>query len=307
MTISDAYNAGVAALAAQRTKLASIEEAIETPRPGDLHSASSRDALNNRPDNLLVIQLGAADDFITASTYADRVRGGAGNDTILAAADGVFQFQGGPGDDELRANANDGNHLAGGPGQDNLIGGEGQDNMRGGSGDDVLFGDAQNDTLQGGTGDDTINAGADDDEVSGQDGADLLNGGSGNDTVRGNGGNDLLLGDLGDDLLNGGRGNDVLDGGSGSDRYVFKAGSGHDTIDAFDAAGTASTSEDSDQIVVHDLDGELRTTTEEDGSLRLWIGDEGDRSVKVTLNDPAAGTPDFTHEQILAALNIVLR
>jgi Ca2+-binding RTX toxin-like protein len=50
--------------------------------------------------------------------------------------------------------------------------------------------------------------------------ADLLYGGSGNDRMYGRGGNDVVHGDSGDDLLVGGEGADVLLGGEGRDRIT---------------------------------------------------------------------------------------
>jgi Ca2+-binding RTX toxin-like protein len=67
----------------------------------------------------------------------------------------------------------------------------------------VLNGDAGNDTLEGGNG------------------FDLLNGGDGDDRLEGNAGNDTL---------DGGAGNDVLRGGLGADTFVFRVGSGNDTV-----------------------------------------------------------------------------
>ncbi|PBQ01683.1 hypothetical protein CCL23_27990, partial [Pseudomonas syringae] len=48
--------------------------------------------------------------------------------------------------------------------------------------------------------------------------------------MLGGAGNDTLTGGYGNDTLDGGSGNDSLDGGYGSDTYVFRKGSGQDTI-----------------------------------------------------------------------------
>ncbi|RMR63373.1 calcium-binding protein, partial [Pseudomonas cichorii] len=78
-----------------------------------------------------------------------------------------------------------------------------------------------------------------DETVTGYESADNLFGLSGNDTLNGRAGDDILDGGDGNDTLNGGDGNDTLDGGSGndllsgdygSDTYVFRKGSGQDTI-----------------------------------------------------------------------------
>ncbi|MDB5525646.1 MAG: hypothetical protein JWM58_3409 [Rhizobium sp.] len=69
------------------------------------------------------------------------------------------------------------------------------------------------------------------------DGADQLHGGSGDDKIYGGAGNDRLFGDAGADLLDGGIGNDRLAGGAGEDLFVFRTGTGRDTIVDFDAQG----------------------------------------------------------------------
>ena len=81
------------------------------------------------------------------------------------------------------------------------------------SGTDRLDGLAGADQLFGLSGDDWLVAG---------DGADYLDGGDGADTQLGGGGNDQLGGDAG---------NDKLIGGNGDDIYVYRVGSGADTID----------------------------------------------------------------------------
>ncbi|SUA36440.1 iron-regulated protein FrpC [Neisseria zoodegmatis] len=105
-------------------------------------------------------------------------------------------------------------HLHGfGNDSDNLINGNiGNNRLNGNGGDDVLYGNSGNDTLFGGKGNDTLFGGAHD------------------DTINGDEGNDTLYGGSGRDILNGGAGNDELYGGAHSDTYIFRAGSGHDTI-----------------------------------------------------------------------------
>ncbi|MDY0399005.1 MAG: calcium-binding protein [Desulfuromonas thiophila] len=85
-----------------------------------------------------------------------------------------------------------------------LVGTNGMNLLQGLAGDDQLFGLS---------GDDWLVAG---------DGADYLDGGAGNDVQLGGAGSDQLGGDAGDDLLIGGADDDI---------YVYRAGSGADTID----------------------------------------------------------------------------
>ncbi len=69
--------------------------------------------------------------------------------------------------------------------------------------------------------------------MDGKGGDDILYGNNGNDTLLGGLGNDLLDGGNGRDILDGGAGDDILTGGNGGDTFVFKPGSGHDTITDF--------------------------------------------------------------------------
>ena len=98
-------------------------------------------------------------------------------------------------------------------GDDTLQGGDTMDDIQlGGKGNDKLYGNNGNDILDGG------------------EGTDYLEGGYGNDIQFGGKGNDKLYGNNGNDTLDGGEGNDYLEGGFGDDTYIWKAGSGSDTI-----------------------------------------------------------------------------
>ncbi|OSR24185.1 hypothetical protein B7R56_26660 [Pseudomonas savastanoi pv. retacarpa] len=95
---------------------------------------------------------------------------------------------------------------------------------------DTLTGYATADSLFGQDGNDSLSGRAGDDVLDGGNGSDTLYGEDGNDTLLGRAGNDSLSGGYGDDVLDGGSGNDSLDGGYGSDTYVFRKGSGQDSI-----------------------------------------------------------------------------
>ncbi|WP_238366487.1 Hint domain-containing protein [Mesobacterium pallidum] len=122
----------------------------------------------------------------TASAGADSltfdsieaITGGAGADTINAAADGSgLALSGGGGADSLIAGSGD-DTVAGGTGNDTIRGGGGRDTITGGDGADSLYGDGGMDTLQGGAGNDQLFGGADEDYF-------VLGTGDGNDTIWG--------------------------------------------------------------------------------------------------------------------------
>ncbi len=208
--------------------------------------------------------LGASDFTGTGNELANRITGGASNDTLSGAA----------GNDTL----------IGGLGNDILDGGAGNDTMTGGAGNDTYYVDSTRDSVseaagQGtdsvltslasyklgnnvenltftgtsafkGTGnalDNAINGNAGNDTLDGSTGHDTLHGNGGNDTLIGGTGNDVLYGDAGNDTLSGGidvdwlyggLGNDTLTGGAGADKFVFAeyGAANADRITDFDAA-----------------------------------------------------------------------
>jgi Ca2+-binding RTX toxin-like protein len=126
-------------------------------------------------------------DVIVAPPGVEAVRGGGGDDTILAApiasascpsgcelGVGSQTFEGGPGDDIVYGQR----------GNDTLLGGEGNDQLFGGIGDDVLRGGPGNDRLAGGFGADAIDGEAGDDYVHGDGTLDrIADSGGGVDTL----------------------------------------------------------------------------------------------------------------------------
>ncbi|WP_304665236.1 calcium-binding protein [Massilia sp. erpn] len=66
------------------------------------------------------------------------------------------------------------------------------------------------------------------------DAKDVVKGQAGNDILTTRGGDDVVDGEGGNDTLDGGTGNDMLTGGTGNDTFVFRVGSGQDTINAVD-------------------------------------------------------------------------
>ena len=101
------------------------------------------------------------------------------------------------------------------------------------TGADVVVADGRADFLFGGEGDDSLDGGGGEDWVIGGEGNDALEGNTGNDHLLGGEGHDTLNGGEGDDWLDGGTGTDTLTGGSGADTFVYRAGSGSDTITDF--------------------------------------------------------------------------
>lgn len=169
---------------------------------------------------------GTGDDLIIGNDVANRLQGGAGDDTLLGAG-GDDILVGEAGADNLDGEAGN-DRLYGGDGDDTLAGGTGNDLLLGNDDSDTLYGDNGDDHLYGGKGDDTIYGGDDNDRLFGETGVDILYGEAGNDRLYAAHGNDTLYGDDGDDLIYGQQDNDTLHGGAGNDRLY--GGSGDNTL-----------------------------------------------------------------------------
>jgi Ca2+-binding RTX toxin-like protein len=137
------------------------------------------------------------------------------------------------------------NRITGGAGNDTLDGGAGTDWLSGGLGDDTYYVDSASDVVVEGAngGTDTVFATSASYTLSGNTEilryvgtgsftgtgdatANTIVGGGHNDTLFGGGGEDTLLGLDGNDTLNGGSGADRIDGGTGADKMI--GGSGND-------------------------------------------------------------------------------
>jgi Ca2+-binding RTX toxin-like protein len=112
-------------------------------------------------------------DVIVAPPGVEDVKGGGGNDTILAAPIAA---------------------AAPCPESCQFLG-VGSQTFEGGPGNDVVFGERGNDTLLGGPGDDQLYGGPGDDLLRGGPGNDLLAGGFGADSIDGEEGSDYVRGD----------------------------------------------------------------------------------------------------------------
>jgi Ca2+-binding RTX toxin-like protein len=192
---------------------------------------------------------------VSSSSITAELRGGTGND-VLIAGKGKALLYGGLGDDILIGGNGD-DELYGEEGNDKLIGNGGNDLLVGDTGDDVLNGDAQGsyealrpfkmregavageDILLGGKGADMLAGGPYQDVLRGEDGKDQIWGDATIEfefntpwdyklTVNGDGtpnlenetvnvGNDHITGDGDPDIIFGGGGDDYISGGGGPD------------------------------------------------------------------------------------------
>ena len=133
-------------------------------------------------------------DVIVAPAGVETVRGGGGDDTIVAAP--------------IAATSADCPSAC--------FLGVGSQTFEGGPGNDIVFGQRGNDTLRGGVGDDQLFGGIGDDLLQGGPGNDRLAGGFGADVIDGEGGNDYVHGDATVDR--------IRDTGGGSDTLSFATG-----------------------------------------------------------------------------------
>jgi Ca2+-binding RTX toxin-like protein len=196
---------------------------------------------------------GDGNDTITAGGGNDTIWGEAGNDLVDGGHGNDLVYLG-TGNDRYQASMAAGaESLAG---NDRIYGGDGNDTITAGGGNDTIWGEAGNDLVDGGMGRDLVYLGTGDDTFTSFDfgpgaGADTVHGGTGNDMILAGAGNDRLYGDAGDDWIDGGAGDDLilggagadtlaggagrdtLTGGAGADVFVFRRGSGADTITDF--------------------------------------------------------------------------
>jgi hypothetical protein len=94
-----------------------------------------------------------------------------------------------------------------------------------------MFGTWGSDAVKGGaSADGWINGLSGDDVIYGTDRNEQLINENGDALLVAGGGNDIIWAGAGNDILDGGTGNDTLYGEEGSDTYIFRRGSGQDTI-----------------------------------------------------------------------------
>jgi arylsulfatase A-like enzyme/Ca2+-binding RTX toxin-like protein len=189
------------------------------------------DAFGDRYENIGNLQGSNFDDVLTGDQAANRIFGGAGNDSLY----------GGDGNDTLN----------GGPGADLMDGGAGRNavSYEGSTGSllvDLLVPQINTNTALGdryaNIRDIIGSQGMD--NLRGDHGPNAIWGGLNVDYIFGRQGDDSLYGGIGNDVLFGGPGADLLDGGPGIDRAQYSASTDNLTLDlarpwrnTFEAAG----------------------------------------------------------------------
>ena len=130
---------------------------------------------------------------------------------VIVAPPGVEAVKGGEGDDTILAGP-----IAAAVPCTAVCLGVGSQIFEGGPGDDVVFGERGNDILRGNGGNDRLYGGIGDDLLEGGPGDDLLAGGFGADSIDGQEGDDYVRGDSTIDH--------IFDNGGGSDTLSYASG-----------------------------------------------------------------------------------
>ena len=210
----------------------------------------------NTSDDIAVpvtVQGGDGDDrLLGASTQADDLDGGAGNDVVTLDAPGTAgdDLSGGDGRDSIDVSSDDPTTITlddqpgDGPNgrADNIH--SDFEVVYGGFGPDVIIGTADAEELNGRVGSDWIDGGGGNDRLDGGSGgsqpceADVLIGGGGDDTLGPVNGGDSVAGQAGDDILIGADGNTFCTfGANGTDTGPGSTLSGRDGADTVSYAG----------------------------------------------------------------------
>ncbi|WCB95472.1 hypothetical protein DSM104299_04219 [Baekduia alba] len=189
------------------------------------------------------VALGPGDDRSSVlGFFSQLVRGGEGNDMILAGGQTTVVY-GGPGDDSLRLSANGSGSGYGNDGNDSLYGRGSAITLAGGDGDDLAVAEGETESVvSGNDGFDTVTA-----YVGRHSGRATLTGGDGYDliavlddgtahpgdsvsTLEGGPGDDTMLGGPGRDGVAGGAGNDAIDVSGDGAADTVECGGGYDIV-----------------------------------------------------------------------------
>jgi Ca2+-binding RTX toxin-like protein len=159
--------------------------------------------------------------------------------------------------------------------------------------DTVVEGTESAEQVVGTSGSDLLQAFAGDDQLFGLSGDDWLEAGDGADYLDGGTGADTQLGGAGNDQLGGDPGNDTLIGGLGDDIYVYRPGSGVDTINNSDGGTDWLIFTDdltADRLTYHRFGDDLQVKVEggdwEMVTVKHWF--DGDEN-KLSYIQPAGG------------------
>lgn len=193
----------------------------------------------SRSDAGVIVRLwkGAGENgFAQGDTYSqiENANGSSFADSLVGADDVANRLDGGAGDDSLSGLSGD-DTTVGGPGADRIDGGAGSDTADYSGSDAGVIVRLWNGTGENGDaqGDRLTNV----ENVTGSGFADSLIGADGvENRLDGKGGNDSLFGLSGDDTIDGGLGADRLNGGGGADVFVLKAGEANGDV-VIDFAG----------------------------------------------------------------------
>ncbi len=218
-----------------------------TTLPGSYNARITGDGQQSQ-----LLDLGAGNNQLSATSNNDTVLGGPGSDTLFGAATDAAVLIGGTGSNVFVAAAGATTAIGGaagstfyggsgdavmiqGSGNDTFFGGTGNATVFGGTGSTLVYGSAATFNLEGATGAATLVAGA---------GFNVAYGGAGSLVAYGNGSGLYEGGTAGGNVIVSGAGSSTLVGGGNADQLVLVgggtdlavAGTGHETI-----AGTAAT------------------------------------------------------------------
>jgi RTX calcium-binding nonapeptide repeat (4 copies)/Bacterial Ig domain len=225
------------------TSKATVTVQVTSSGTAWVYGTPRADVLNGNANAANRIDGGAGNDTITGGNLNDELVGGSGNDTITGG-EGADVLTGGQGNDTIYAGA-DNDMLSGGDGADKLYGDDGNDLLSGGIGNDIIDGGGGVDTLDTGYSNaawtinlttnlalsgkesdtvynmENVTSGAGADMITGTNAANSINSGDGNDTINAGAGDDTVISGAGNDMITGGTGNDIIVGGLGSDTLVL--------------------------------------------------------------------------------------